>query len=91
MIDRWMSLTPFLKCRVCGKAFGSVRQLELLKSRQPLVKFYLEMCPECRGRSLGKAFLGPTSCHSERSEESLQWRLRSEGATEPRHSSRSLP
>jgi NAD-dependent dihydropyrimidine dehydrogenase PreA subunit len=60
MIDRWMSLVPFFKCRSCGKAFGSVRQLELLKNRQALVKPYLEMCPECRAKSLGEALLGPT-------------------------------
>jgi formate hydrogenlyase subunit 6/NADH:ubiquinone oxidoreductase subunit I len=61
MIDRWMSLTPFFKCRSCGKSFGSVRQLELLKSRQPLVKSYLELCPECRAQALGSSLLGPTS------------------------------
>jgi DNA-directed RNA polymerase subunit RPC12/RpoP len=61
MIDRWMSLTPFFKCRRCGKPFGSVRQLELLKNRQPQVKRYLEMCPECRAKSLGEAFSGPAS------------------------------
>jgi ferredoxin len=59
MIDRWMTLAPFFKCRKCGKSFGSVRQLELLKSRQPVGKSYLEMCPECRGKSLGEALLGP--------------------------------
>jgi len=58
MIDRWMSLMPFFKCRGCGKAFGSVRQLELLKNRQPLVKGYLELCPECRAKGLGEALLG---------------------------------
>jgi hypothetical protein len=58
MIDRWMSLMPCLKCRSCGKAFGSVRQLELLKNRQPLVKSYLEMCPQCREKGLGEALLG---------------------------------
>jgi len=51
---------PFLKCRSCGKAFGAARHLELLKYRQPLAKFYLEVCPECRGKSLGKALLGPS-------------------------------
>jgi NAD-dependent dihydropyrimidine dehydrogenase PreA subunit len=58
MIDRWMSLTPFFKCRDCGRAFGSARQLELLKNRQPLAKSYLELCPECRGKSLGGALFG---------------------------------
>jgi NAD-dependent dihydropyrimidine dehydrogenase PreA subunit/ferredoxin len=58
MIDRWMSLMPFFKCLKCGKAFGSVRQLELLKNRQPLAQSYFEMCPECRARSLGAALLG---------------------------------
>ena len=75
MIDRWMTLLPVFKCRECGRPFGSVRQLELLKHRQPVVKPYLELCPECRGKSLGAALLGPASCHSERSEESPQFRL----------------
>ncbi len=65
MIDRWMSLMPFFKCRQCGKAFGSVRQLELLKNRHPLVNRYLELCPECRAQSLGESLLKPTGCHSE--------------------------
>jgi hypothetical protein len=65
MIDRWMSLMPFLKCRSCGKAFGSVRQLELLKTRQPLVKSYLEMCPECRAKGLGEALFGQAAAKKE--------------------------
>ena len=65
MIDRWMSLAPFFKCRECGKGFGSVRQLDLLKTRQPRIKSYLELCPECRGKSLGRALLVPTGAHNQ--------------------------
>jgi len=58
-IERWMSLVPLLKCRKCGRAFGPLRQLELLKNRQPLVKPYMELCPECRQRLLAERFVGP--------------------------------
>jgi len=59
MIDRWMSLMPVFKCRRCGKGFGSARQLEFLKSRQPVSRQQLELCPECRALELGGALLGP--------------------------------
>jgi hypothetical protein len=65
MIDRWMSLMPSLKCRACGKAFGPIRQLELLKNRQALVKSYFEMCPQCREKALGQALLGQTVAKKE--------------------------
>jgi bidirectional [NiFe] hydrogenase diaphorase subunit len=55
MIDRWTSLMPVLKCRSCGIGFGTVRQLELLKNRQPMVKSYLETCPQCRAKEFGQA------------------------------------
>jgi len=61
MIDRWMSLMPFLKCRRCGAGFGSVRHLELLKSRHAKVKAYLELCPQCRAQELGEAICGPAA------------------------------
>lgn len=55
MIDRWMVDLPVLKCRECGKGFGTVRQLEILKSRHPSIRLYLEKCPECRSKELGEA------------------------------------
>ena len=63
MIDRWMIEMPLLKCRGCGKHFGTVQQLELLKNRHPSTRLYLEKCPECRARELGHALFvrAPTS------------------------------
>lgn len=58
VVDRWMTLAPILKCRRCGKGFGTVRELERLRSRHPLVKPYFEWCPECRARELGKSLAG---------------------------------
>lgn len=55
MIDRWMMELPALRCRVCGNGFGTMRQLELLKSRHPSIRLYLEKCPECRSKELGHA------------------------------------
>ena len=55
MIDRWMVDLPILKCRECGRGFGTVRQLEILKSRHPSIRLYLEKCPECRSEELGQA------------------------------------
>jgi predicted nucleic acid-binding Zn ribbon protein len=55
MIERWMSLMPVLKCRSCGKGFGTVRHLELLKNRQPMMRPYLETCPQCRAKEFGQA------------------------------------
>jgi hypothetical protein len=34
-----------------------VRQLEILKTRHPLTKFYVETCPECREKSLAELML----------------------------------
>jgi formate hydrogenlyase subunit 6/NADH:ubiquinone oxidoreductase subunit I len=53
MVDRWMSLMPVLKCRSCGRGFGTVRELELLRSRHPMIKPYFDNCPECRAKDLG--------------------------------------
>jgi formate hydrogenlyase subunit 6/NADH:ubiquinone oxidoreductase subunit I len=74
MIDRWMSLMPSLKCRACGKSFGPLRQLEFLKNRQPQVKLYLEMCPECRAKDLGQALLGHTEANKQPSPLGRGWR-----------------
>ena len=58
VVDRWMTTAPILKCRRCGKGFGTVRELELLRSRHPVVKLYLEKCPECRAMELGESLAG---------------------------------
>jgi predicted molibdopterin-dependent oxidoreductase YjgC len=58
VVDRWMTTAPLLTCRRCGKGFGTVRELELLKGRHPVVKQYLEECPECRERGLGESLAG---------------------------------
>lgn len=65
MVDRWMTMTPILKCKSCGKGFGTVRELELLRSRHPLVKPYFEKCPACRAQELGKSLVGKTNAGTE--------------------------
>ena len=54
VIERWQSEMPILKCRTCGAGFGTVRQLELLKSRHPLIRPYFERCSGCRAKGLGE-------------------------------------
>ena len=65
VVDRWMTMAPILKCKSCGKGFGTVRELELLRSRHPLVKSYFEECPACRAQELGKSLVGKTSVGAE--------------------------
>ena len=64
MIDRWMSLMPFFKCRRCGKAFGSVRQLELLKNRQPLVEILFGNVPGMPWQVAGRGVSGAEHCEA---------------------------
>jgi len=65
VVDRWMTMAPILKCRRCGKGYGTVRELELLKSRHPLVKPYFEKCPECRAKELGESLAGKAAAVGE--------------------------
>jgi len=57
VIDRWQSEVPLLTCKSCGKPFGSARQLEILRVRHPLVKLYIEKCPECREKELAEKLI----------------------------------
>jgi len=56
-IDRWQSDVPILICKNCGKGFGTVKQLEILKTKNPLTKLYLEKCPKCREKELAEVMV----------------------------------
>lgn len=58
LIDRWISMMPMSKCGGCGKSFGTVRHVELLKSRHPTMTSYLGTCPQCRAKELGRSLMG---------------------------------
>ncbi len=57
VIERWKSEVPILVCKSCGKGFGTVKQLEILKTKNPLTKVYLEKCPACRERELAEVMV----------------------------------
>jgi len=57
VIERWRSEIPVLVCKSCGRGFGTVKQLEVLKNKNPLAKFYLEKCPKCREKELAEVMV----------------------------------
>jgi bidirectional [NiFe] hydrogenase diaphorase subunit len=56
-IEPWKNEIPFFKCKVCGKKFGNVRQLEFLKNRHPLIRLYASKCPDCREKEFAAQLL----------------------------------
>lgn len=41
------------KCAICGRSFGSLRELESVSEVASLVKKRITLCPECRGTTFG--------------------------------------
>lgn len=52
------------KCEVCGRPFGSLRELKAISEIAHLVKKRMNICPECRGLIFGSAL---AIAHSRRS------------------------
>lgn len=57
VLQMWQNEIPLFACKSCGRRFHTVRQLEILKSRHPLSKFYVETCPECREKAHAELML----------------------------------
>ncbi|MCL5035995.1 MAG: 2Fe-2S iron-sulfur cluster-binding protein [Chloroflexi bacterium] len=50
----WKTELPLAKCAHCGRHFGPVAELEILKERSGLPEDILNLCPDCRKASLPK-------------------------------------
>jgi len=57
VLQMWQNEIPLFACKSCGRRFDTVRQLEILKTRNPSSRYYLEKCPQCRETELAELML----------------------------------